>query len=112
MGRSDFTRAIRAHWHECPTCAAMYGGNGTKVAPGETCLNCGWDAPGERGDDMRAAGFESEKEKRARWRQAVADKAFMRCNDCGASFIDFDTLIDHEIKRHPKLTSDDDWSVF
>ena len=45
---------LRAHWHECPTCAISFG-TGTSVAPGGNCRNCGWRAPGDRGDDARAA---------------------------------------------------------
>jgi hypothetical protein len=41
-----YRRSVRAHWHECPTCAQMYG-TGTKVPPGCECHNCGWLAPGE-----------------------------------------------------------------
>lgn len=47
-------RRLRAHWHECPDCAVRFG-TGTSVPPGGTCHNCGWEAPGERGDDRRAA---------------------------------------------------------
>lgn len=108
-------RALRAHWEECPTCAAMYGGNGTKVPPGETCLKCGWGAPGKRGDDIRAAGFAPDRSKKARWRKAARIKDFKRCEVCGWVFIDDDTLVEHSIKRHPARASDDstaDLAVF
>ena len=59
--------ALRRHWHECPHCAVRFG-TGTSVAPGGRCRNCGWQAPGEHGDDRRAvkAAERAEREERRR----------------------------------------------
>ena len=55
-------RSRRQFWIECPHCKERFG-TGTKVAPGARCRHSRqkwhpeWIAPGNRGDDWRAAGF-------------------------------------------------------
>ena len=74
---------LRAHWHECPHCAVAFG-TGTSVAPGGQCRNCGWDAPGEAGDDRRAvAAWDRTQEKRRQFREA---KRIYPCPYCPRRF--------------------------
>lgn len=57
---------LRFHWHECPHCAVLFG-TGTSVAPGRTCRrHPDWRAPGEVGDDERAAHMADEDAERVR----------------------------------------------
>jgi hypothetical protein len=45
----EHRRKARRHYVECPHCAVAFGGNGTKVPPGEKCRNCDWRAPAPEG---------------------------------------------------------------
>jgi len=95
----EHKRAVRMHWHECPNCERKFG-TGTKVAPGCDCRNCGWRAPGKKGDDHRQAYRRENENKAERWRANIAAKNFQLCGRCGAFFIDLETLEAHEDRRH------------
>lgn len=86
---------VRMHWHECPTCAVAYG-TGTSVAPGGTCRNCGWDAPGNRGDDMRAAD-EADKQE---WSKKPRNRGDWECPYCDMSFATKSARGGHVSKKH------------
>jgi hypothetical protein len=82
----DWKRNVRRSWHECPNCD--FGGNPPKVAPGCTCRHCGWEAPGERGDDIRNANAIEQPEPRT------------TCRECGREFADANSCFQHERDKH------------
>jgi len=89
-------RRVRMFWHECPTCAMEFG-TGTKVAPGGTCRNCGWHAPGDSGDDMRAADeFDRKKETALKPRR----RGPWECPYCDMSFAGKQARGAHVSKKH------------
>ena len=94
-------KAIRAQLDEC-FC-------GRKCFPGETCNRCGKTMP-ER--ELRKSQPRQGFTKQELWEAAVIVKDFKRCEDCGALFIDTDTLIQHSLKRHPRSGAWDDWDIF
>jgi len=90
------------HWHECPFCAIRYG-TGTSVAPGRTCRNCGWEAPGKSGEDQRAvAKMErddvfKEIERQAKKRRA---QVLHTCRVCGKRLKNEHGRVQHERQAH------------
>ena len=81
----EYKRDLRSNWHECPHCAERYG-TGTLTPPGCNCRNCGWEAPGVRGSDRKAARrAERDRFHRERADQARRDKsgADRTCRFCG-----------------------------
>lgn len=87
---------LRMHWHECPTCAVAFG-TGTSVAPGRKCRNCGWTAPGEKGDDQRAADdFDKQKE----WSKKPRNRGPWGCPYCDMSFGSAKARMAHVTKKH------------
>lgn len=103
-------RAIRRHWHECPDCAVSFG-TGTLVAPGEKCRHDGWQAPGQKGDDRRAARQDHKDEEwqefNSEWRKLRAqDKTRRRnvlrtCRKCGKKLKSTQARKAHEKDKHP-----------
>lgn len=99
---------VRMFWHECPTCAVKFG-TGTSVAPGANCRNCGWLAPGQRGDDMRAADardkqLEARRKPRRRgpWEYPYCDWSFADKQSRGKHVSTKHTR-QHEAERRPLL---------
>lgn len=86
---------VRMFWHECPHCAQRFG-TGTSVAPGGNCRNCGWDAPGQPGDDMRAA---DDLERRT-WSPKSKQRGDWNCPYCEMSFATRQARGSHVNKKH------------
>lgn len=87
---------VRMFWHECPTCAISFG-TGTSVAPGGTCRNCGWHAPGQKGDDLRAA---DEMDKRLEATRKPRRRGDWECPYCDMSFATKQARGAHVSKKH------------
>lgn len=89
---------VRMFWHECPTCAVRFG-TGTTVAPGAKCRNCGWLAPGQKGDDMRAADEMDRQMEAPRKRHR---RGPWECPYCDRSFADKQARGAHVNKKHAR----------
>ena len=98
-----FKRDMRANWHDCPNC--VYGDNARKVAPGCTCWECGWEAPGRKGDDISKAreaeavrfaselAEEDERKKR---------RALRTCDVCRHVFPNKESMQKHRSVMHKR----------
>ncbi len=98
----DDRRRRRAHWHECPDCSVRYG-TGTLVPPGCNCRNCDWRAPGQRGDDERAAKAQLDAEAKQAAADAVNKAARLKLRTCGCHGKVFKTITarqHHEANVH------------
>lgn len=88
---------VRLFWHECPTCAISFG-TGTSVAPGGKCRNCGWNAPGKPGDDLRAA----DKSDQDEWQRKPKHRGKWECPYCDMTFATKAARGAHVSKVHQK----------
>lgn len=87
----EWRRARRDHWHGCPHCAETFG-EAKLIPPGGTCPHHGWKAPGQPGDDVRAArdaekaaenGPPRKPKNRGEWQCPYCEMSFKRKVDRG-----------------------------
>lgn len=102
----EFRREARSQWHDCPNC--IYGGNARKIAPGAACHECGWVAPGRRGEDLEHARraerttWDDEARDLAQKAARQADQADRTCDICKRVFGNRDSLRMHRRMKHAK----------